>query len=196
MKANNAAERRGFEPLVSGQYLYNLIRRDIETEILPACVDQGMGILCWSPLAAGLLTGKHRDAEAAAKADRFRTLEAFVIDRYIKQESMKLVELLCEIAEEEVTPVTVALSWILKEKAVSSVIAGARNLKQFEASLVAGEWDLSEEAYQKLKAKLPHRHGYPHEWMEMALVPNFSKTEDDSLRAQRFSSFGRTVVVA
>lgn len=186
MKANGAAERRGFEPLVAGQYLYNLIRRDIETEILPACVDQGMGILCWSPLAAGLLTGKYRDAETAAKADRFRTLEA-LIDRYISKESMELVALLCAIAEEEgQSPVTVALSWILKEKAVSSVIAGARNFQQFETSLLAGDWDLPDPAYQKLKAKLPHRHGYPHEWMDMALMPNFTKTEYEAGRAQRF----------
>ena len=58
MKANAAARALGVAPFVSGQYLYNLIRRDIEREILPACVDQGMGILPWSPLASGLLTGK------------------------------------------------------------------------------------------------------------------------------------------
>ena len=66
------------------------------------------------------------------------------------------------------------------------MIAGARNFQQFETSLLAGDWDLPDPAYQKLKAKLPHRHGYPHEWMDMALMPNFTKTEYEAGRAQRF----------
>ncbi len=186
MKANGDARMRGFEPLVAGQYLYNLIRRDIETEILPACVDQGMGILCWSPLAAGLLTGKYRDAGEAAKSDRFSSMEA-LIDRYINDRSMELVTTLCDLANElGQSPVTLALSWLLKEKAVSSVIAGARTLKQLDATLMAGDWDMPDDAFEQLKDKLPHHHGYPHEWMKMTLIPNFSKTEDDVGRAQRF----------
>lgn len=97
VKANAAAEMRGFEKFVSGQYLYNLVRRDIETEILPACVDQGMGILCWSPLAAGLLTGKYRDREEVFKSDRFSAMTN-LRDRYVFDEAMDLVELLCKIA--------------------------------------------------------------------------------------------------
>lgn len=186
MKANAAAEKRGFEKFVSGQYLYNLVRRDIETEILPACVDQGMGILCWSPLAAGLLTGKYRDRDEVFKSDRFSAMTNLQ-DRYVFDEAMDLVELLCDIAKEAgKSPATVALSWLLKDKAVSSVIAGARSVEQLSASLEAGSWDLPDEAYQKLKDKLPMNHGYPHEWMETALVPSFNKTEDGPDRAQRF----------
>ena len=186
MKANGAAERRGFEKFVSGQYLYNLIRRDIETEILPACVDQGMGILCWSPLAAGLLTGKYRDADEVAAADRFKSMKN-LNERYVFRESMELVELLCDIAEEAgKSPTTVALAWLLKDKAVTSVIAGARRIDQLPDSLESGSWDLPEDAYQKLKDALPCDHGYPHEWMETALVPTFSKTEEEPGRPQRF----------
>jgi len=186
VKANAAAEKRGFERFVSGQYLYNLVRRDIETEILPACVDQGMGILCWSPLAAGLLTGKYKDREAVYKSDRFSAM-ANLQDRYVFDEAMKLVELLCEVARElDKAPTTVALSWLLKDAAVTSVIAGARSVEQLSASIEAAKWDLPDDAYQKLKDNLPHAHGYPHEWMETALVPNFSKTEEAPGRAQRF----------
>lgn len=186
VKANAAAEKRGFEPFVSGQYLYNLIRRDIETEILPACVDQGMGILCWSPLAAGLLTGKYKGQKDVASSDRFKSMKN-LNERYVSKASMELVERLVKIAKEAgQEPTTAALSWLLRERAVSSVIAGARTAEQLEASLAAGDWDLPEEAYRELKDALPPEHGYPREWMEGALVPNFSKTEEEPGRAQRF----------
>jgi len=186
VKANAAAEMGGFTKFISGQYLYNLVRRDIETEILPACVDQGMGILCWSPLAAGLLTGKYRNREEVFKSDRFSAMTNLQ-DRYVFDEAMDLVELLCTIAKETgKSPTTVALAWLLKDKAVTSVIAGARTAEQLSDSIEAGSWDLPDEAYRKLKDQLPHNHGYPAEWMETALAPNFNKTEDDAGRAQRF----------
>lgn len=186
LKANGVAALKGFEPFVSGQYLYNLIRRDIETEILPACVDQGMGILCWSPLAAGLLTGKYTSMEAVAASDRFTSMTN-LNDRYVFEASMKLVALLCEIAQElGKAPATVALSWVLKDKAVTSVIAGARSVDQLAASMEAGDWDLPDEAYLKLKEALPHDHGYPHEWMQTALMPGLPLTENEPGRPQRF----------
>jgi len=186
VKANGAAAMRGFEKFVSGQYLYNLVSRDIETEILPACVDQGMGVLCWSPLAAGLLTGKYRDRDAVAKSDRFSSITN-LNERYVFEESMDLVDTLCAIAKDlDRSPTTVALSWLLKDGAISSVIAGTRNVDQLADSMEAGTWDIPEDAYQKLKDKLPCRHGYPHEWMETALMPTFSKTEKQPGRFQRF----------
>jgi aryl-alcohol dehydrogenase-like predicted oxidoreductase len=186
MKANGIAALKGYEPFVAGQYLYNLVRRDIETEILPACVDQGMGILCWSPLAAGLLTGKYRNADEVAASDRFKNMTN-LNDRYVFQESMELVELLCGVAKDlGKAPATVALSWVLKDKAVFSVIAGARNVEQLSASMEAGSWDIPDEAYQQLKDKLPLNHGYPREWMQTALMPGLSLTEHEAGRAQRF----------
>ena len=59
-RSNGIAERRGFEKLVSAQHLYNLVRRDIEREVLPAAEAEGLGMICWSPLAAGMLSGKYR----------------------------------------------------------------------------------------------------------------------------------------
>lgn len=186
MKANSVAEQRGFEKFISGQYLYNLIRRDIETEILPACVDQGMGILCWSPLAAGLLTGKYHDADEVAKGERFKSMVA-LNKRYVIEGALELVQTLCDLSGKlQRAPVTLALSWLLKDKAVSSVIVGARSVEQLADSIESGDWDLPDDAYQELKDKLPCHHGYPHEWMQMALIPNFSKTEHDPARPQRF----------
>jgi len=187
MKANAAAEQIGMDPFISGQYLYNLIRRDIETEILPACVDQGMGLLCWSPLASGLLTGKYRGGEIPAPGTRFKEMSAILDDRFIWKEALELVDLVYAIGEEVGQhPITVALSWLLKDYAVSSVIVGSRSVEQLQPSLAAGEWDLSDEHRDQLTAKLPHNHGYPCDWMKTQLVSNFSKTEYEPNRAQRF----------
>ncbi len=187
VKANAAAKQNGYEPFISGQYLYNLIRRDIEREILPACVDQGMGILCWSPLASGLLTGKYRGVDIPEPGSRFKEVGEILNDRFIWKEALELVDLVCSIADEVgKSPVTVALSWILKDHAVTSVLAGARSVEQLLPSLEAGEWDLSDEHRDQLTAKLPCDHGYPCDWMKIALVPNFSKTEPEPNRAQRF----------
>ena len=75
---NGSAALKGYAPLVSAQHLYNLIRRDIEREILPACDAEGVGMICWSPLAAGMLTGKYRakdkpDENTRASASRPRS---------------------------------------------------------------------------------------------------------------------------
>jgi len=110
-----------------------------------------------------------------------------LLKRYVFRESMDLVRVLRAIAESEgKSPVTVALSWLLKDKAVTSVIAGARTVKQLEASMDAGDWDLPDADYLKLKEQLPRDHGYPHEWMNVALVPSFSLVEPESGRPQRF----------
>ncbi len=187
VKANSAADQKDHARFISGQYLYNLIRRDIETEILPACADQGMGILCWSPLASGLLTGKYRGTEIPEPGSRFKELGHILNDRFIWNEALELVDMVCVIAEDVgKSPVTVALSWILKDFAVTSVLAGARSVDQLAPSLEAGEWDLPKEHCERLTAKLPCEHGYPCDWMKLCLLPNFSKTEPEPNRAQRF----------
>lgn len=187
VKANAVARQCNYAPFVSGQYLYNLIRRDIETEILPACVDQGMGILCWSPLASGLLTGKYRGVDIPDPGLRFKEVGEILNDRFIWKEALELVDLVCEIGQDlGKSPVTVALSWILKDYAITSVLAGARNVEQLAPSLESGEWDLPDEQCERLTAKLPREHGYPCDWMKIALLPNFTKTEFEPNRAQRF----------
>ncbi len=187
VKANAVAQQRNYAPFVSGQYLYNLIRRDIETEIVPACVDQGMGVLCWSPLASGLLTGKYRGVEVPVPGLRFKEVGHILNDRLIWKEALELVDLVCEIADQVgKSPVTVALSWILKDYAITSVLAGARSVEQLAPSLEAGEWDLPDDLHAQLTAKLPREHGYPCDWMKVALVSNFTKTELEPNRAQRF----------
>ena len=187
VKANAAADKHGGVPFISGQYLYNLIRRDIETEIIPACVDQGMGVLCWSPLASGLLTGKYRGIDIPVPGLRFKEMDNILNDRFVWKEALELVDMVCEIGDElGKSPVTVALSWILRDHAITSVLAGSRSVEQLLPSLEAGDWDLPDGFAARLTEKLPHEHGYPCDWMKICLVSNFTKTEQEPNRAQRF----------
>lgn len=82
MKANGVAERLGLERFVSGQYLYNLVVRDVEREILPACAAQGMGFICWSPLGGGMLTGKYKRAAKPEEGTRMHFASRHEVPHY------------------------------------------------------------------------------------------------------------------
>ncbi len=97
-KTNGVAALKNYEPLVSAQHLYNLVRRDIEREILPACDDQGLAMICWSPLAAGMLSGKYRDQEKPDAQSRIGLQAAITLPRYWFEDSLKLIDLLVETA--------------------------------------------------------------------------------------------------
>jgi aryl-alcohol dehydrogenase-like predicted oxidoreductase len=113
-KTNGVAALKGYEPLVSAQHLYNLVRRDIEREILPACDDQGLGMICWSPLAAGMLTGKYRGEDKPDEKSRIGQQAAITLPRYWFEDSLKMIDKVVEVAGRlGRTPSQVALSWLL-----------------------------------------------------------------------------------
>ena len=100
VKANAIADRNGSTRFVSAQHLYNLVRRDIEREILPACHDQGLGMLCWSPLAGGFLSGRfHRDEEPP-EGSRISYRKEIDIPRYYNDAAFALIDVLREVARE------------------------------------------------------------------------------------------------
>ncbi|MDG2383252.1 MAG: aldo/keto reductase [Pirellulaceae bacterium] len=167
-KANGISDRNNWERFVSAQHMYNLLRRDVEREILPACVDQGMGMLCWSPLAGGMLCGKYDKSQGPSKDSRVGLRAEIDLPRYWNDESFEVIGELVQIARDvERTPAQVALAWLLKNKGVTAVIAGARNKQQIEASLLAGDWSLSDELYRRLSAKVPFTLGYPQDWIDI-----------------------------
>ncbi len=167
VKANGISDRCQSARFVSGQHMYNLLRRDIEREILPACADQGMGILCWSPLAGGLLTGKYDQRKGPPKESRVGLRAEIDLPRYWSDDSFRIIEVLIAVAREmDKTPAQIALAWLLHEKNVAAVIAGARTVEQIQQTLVAGDWDLSSDAYRRLSDTVPPQFGYPHDWIE------------------------------
>ncbi|UCF35923.1 MAG: aldo/keto reductase, partial [Acidobacteriota bacterium] len=167
-RANGIAERRGLQKFISGQHLYNLMRRDIEREVLPACAAEGMGMLCWSPLGGGMLTGKYRREEKPAPESRVGLRADIDLPRYWNEASFKILDEVLAVARETgKTPAQVALSWLLQDRRVTAVIVGVRTLRQIEDSLVAGDWDLTEEQRQRLTDVVPFVHGYPRDWIDL-----------------------------
>jgi aryl-alcohol dehydrogenase-like predicted oxidoreductase len=89
-KANGICDRLQLARFISGQHMYNLLRRDVEREILPACVDQGMGMLCWSPLAGGMLTGKYEQQQGPPAESRVGLRADIDLPRYWNDESFQI----------------------------------------------------------------------------------------------------------
>jgi aryl-alcohol dehydrogenase-like predicted oxidoreductase len=168
-RANGLAARLGLSQFISGQHLYNLLRRDIEREILPACAAEGLGMLCWSPLGGGMLTGKYRGQEKPDPESRVGLRSDIDIPRYWNEDNFKIINEVIKVSEEiGKTPAQIALAWLLHDRRVSSVIVGVRTLSQVEDGLVAGDWDLPDLLHQRLSDIVPFKYGYPHDWIDIA----------------------------
>ena len=185
-KTNGVAALKGFEPLVSAQHLYNLVRRDIEREILPACDDQGLGMICWSPLAAGMLTGKYREQDKPDEKSRIGQQAAITLPRYWFEDSLKMIDKVVEVAAQlGRSPSQVALSWLLGDSRVTAAIIGARRVEQVAENLDAGDFDLPADIRQQLTDAMPLKLGYPYEWMDINLPSTFGKAELEPTHTQR-----------
>lgn len=177
-KANTLADAKGYEPLVSAQHLYNLVRRDIEREILPACEDQGLGMICWSPLAAGMLTGKYRDKDKPDAQSRIGHQAAIALPRYWFDDALKMIDKVVEVADRlGHTPSQVALSWLFGDRRVTAAIIGARRVEQVKENLEAGDIDLPQDVRDELTDAMPLKLGYPHEWTEINVKATFKQAE-------------------
>ncbi|WP_455380431.1 aldo/keto reductase [Acidihalobacter prosperus] len=160
-QAVTLAEARQWERFVSLQAYYSLAGRDIEHELQPYCVEAGLGLLPWSPLAGGYLTGKFRrngqNPEGARRSGfDFPPVDSRVYDA---------IETLEQIARElEASVPQVALAWLLSRPGVSSVIIGAKKLSQLEDNLGASGLQLSEEHIQQLAQTTSPEQLYP-AWM-------------------------------
>lgn len=147
---------RGLAPIVTLQPQYNLLARDIEHEILPVCVNEGIGVLPWSPLAGGWLTGKYKADEAPTGATRLgenpnRGVEAYA--RRNTERTWQVIEAVRAIAAERgVSMSVVALAWLVDRPAITSVILGARTIEQLDDNLGAAGIHLSAEETSQLDA--------------------------------------------
>jgi len=150
MKALGVAERDRYQRFVSQQIHYTLESRDAENELVPISIDQGLGILVWSPIAGGLLSGKHRRNQAAPEGTR---QFAGWTEPPIRDEDRlwNIVDTLVEIADGRgVSAAQVALSWLIGRKGVTSVIIGGRTEAQFKDNLSSAELKLTDEERTKL----------------------------------------------
>jgi aryl-alcohol dehydrogenase-like predicted oxidoreductase len=144
------SERRGLHRYVSEQIHYSLQGREAEFELIPAGIHHGVGVLVWSPLAGGLLSGKYRRGEDAPAGSRHLTdwNEPPVYD---EEALWRIVDALVEVAEERgASPAQVALAWLLTQPGVSSVIVGARTEEQLADNLAAADVELTADELVRL----------------------------------------------
>lgn len=135
MKALAIADRRGLPRYVSAQVFYTIASRDIERELVPLAVEEGLGILPWSPLAGGLLTGKFRPDEKGPDGARRTNFDFPVVD---KPRAFAVIDAMRPIAEAHgVSVAQVALGWLLAQPHVTSVIIGARTDAQLADNLAS-----------------------------------------------------------
>lgn len=167
-KAVGIARAHGWDLPVTLQPQYNLLVRGIESEIVPAALDAGMGLLPWSPLGGGWLTGKYRRNAAPDDRTRFgenpeRGLEGYA-KRNSEERTWAIIDVVLAIAKARgVSPSQVALAWVAQQPAVTSVIMGARNLEQLGDNLAAATFELTaEESAELTEISTPELPNYPY----------------------------------
>ena len=173
-RAIGKTEQYGLAPLASLQAYYSLVGRDLEHEIVPMLEAEGLGLMVWSPLAGGLLTGKYRrEGDEAGRRDSF---DFPPVD---KERAYDPIDAMEEIAASHgATVPQVALAWLLAKPAVSSVIVGARKLSQLEDNLGASQLRLSDEDVARLDATSHLPQQYPG-WMFKVQGANRQAKQND-----------------
>jgi aryl-alcohol dehydrogenase-like predicted oxidoreductase len=149
-KALGISDRLGLQRFVSQQIYYSLQARDAEYELVPAGIDQGVGILVWSPLAGGLLSGKYRRDHASPEVGRhLHDWDEPPI--YDHEKLYDTIEVLVEIAEaRDVSAAQIALAWLLGRPGVTSLVIGARTEEHLAANLAAADIELSDDERGRL----------------------------------------------
>jgi len=161
-KSLELSKARGWASFSSLQAYYSVAGRDLEYELLPLCREEGLGVLPWSPLAGGFLTGKYRRDREAPEGSRRNEFDFPPID---KEVAYDVVEVMDEIAESKGASIPqVALSWLLHKKGVTSVIIGAKKMSQLEDNLGAAELELSDAEFNRIAEVTEPRQIYP-QWM-------------------------------
>ncbi len=180
MKALGIAERQGLARFESLQAYYTLAGRDLEREIVPMLRSETVGLMVWSPLAGGLLSGKYgRDQEAVE--GRRATFDFPPVDR---TRAFDCIDAMRPLAERRgVSVAQIALAWLLHQKAVSSVIIGAKRLEQLDDNIAASDVELTGEELDALDQASALPKEYPG-WM----------FERQSVRAEQLAGAGRVTL--
>jgi aryl-alcohol dehydrogenase (NADP+) len=157
VEAQWVAERRGRERFRCEQPPYSIFVRGIETSVLPTCQRYGMGVIPWSPLAGGWLTGRYRrDAPAPTDGRAVRTPERFDYDRAENQRKLDLVEDLAALAGEAGLSLThLAMAFVLEHPAVTSAIIGPRTMEQLTDVLAGAGTRLSDDVLDRIDQIVP-----------------------------------------
>jgi aryl-alcohol dehydrogenase-like predicted oxidoreductase len=155
-KAQHVADRHGLTRFVSMQNHYNLLYREEEREMIPQCIDQGVGVIPWSPLARGVLGGT-RTRTGEKLTNRART-DGFTDYLYNRPTDFDVVDRVVEVAgERHIPPAQVALAWLLQKPGVTAPIVGCTKPGHFEDALAAEQLELSDKEMARLEEPyVPH----------------------------------------
>jgi aryl-alcohol dehydrogenase-like predicted oxidoreductase len=186
MKALATSDRLGLTRFVSQQIYYSLQAREAEYELIPAAVDQGVGVLVWSPLAGGLLSGKYRRGEQPpAGTRRFAGWDEPPVRD--EQRLYDVIEALAEIAAARgVSSAQVALAWSLSRPGISSLVIGARTEEQLADNLEAADLELTAEERARLDEVSVPPLLYPY-WHQAKLATDRLSPADEALLGRHLS---------
>lgn len=149
-KAREICETHDFEKLVAVQPPYNLLQRDIEKDILPLCQEEGLGVLTYTPLMGGFLTGKYSKDASPPTGSRFE-YNSRLWDRVNQESNFAVLEQIRGVADDVGLPMSkLAIAWILKNPVVTAPIVGASSPDQVEENCGIAEINVSDETYRKL----------------------------------------------
>jgi aryl-alcohol dehydrogenase-like predicted oxidoreductase len=154
-EAAKLAERYNITRFDSVQPVYSMFSRKAEADLLPYCGQQGVGVVVYSPLAQGLLTGKYRQGQALPAGSRWAERgEAGMQERYGRNAIEKVEMLICIAERAGRTLSQLALAWILRRAEVTSAIIGATNVRQVEENVPASDWRMPEDAAAEVEKVL------------------------------------------
>lgn len=154
------SESKNLEQFVCYQPIYNLVVRDIEQELVPLCKNKGLGIVVWSPLAGGFLSGKYKPGERRQQGSRSEEGWAFP-QRYFASNADETLQTLLDVSEKlGYSPAQVALRWVLEQDAMTSVIVGARKIQHLQDNIGVVGCKLDAEELNRLNdiSSLPDRY--------------------------------------
>ena len=175
MKSQAIADKYGWNRYVAHQVYYSLANREYEWELMPLGLDQKVGGIIWSPLAAGRLGGKYRRNQPLPQDSRVAQGGSPIPEAVINEEVFyNIIDALDEVAEETgKTVAQVAINWVLQRPTVSSIIIGARNEAQLRQNLEAVGWNLTTDQIKKLDkaSEVPTIYPYWHQRQNLKLNP-------------------------
>ena len=160
-------KQRNYAPFIAAQMYYSLVGRDLEHEVVPFCQDAGVGIVVWSPLASGFLSGRYTRQDPTGGKGRLTGFDILPID---KEKGYDLIDRMREIANgHRATVAQIALAWLLAKPYVSTILVGASKLAQLDDNLGAANVHLSLDEVSKLDELTAPTPLYPNWFQSFAI---------------------------
>jgi aryl-alcohol dehydrogenase-like predicted oxidoreductase len=157
-------QRMGYSPLIGAQMYYSLVGRDLENEVVPFCRDAGIGIVVWSPLAGGFLSGRYTRKDPTGGKGRLANFDFLPTD---KEKGYALIDRMHAMAAaHKATVAQLALAWLLSKDYVSTILMGASNVRQFDDNMGAFNVKLSSDELSELDQLTKPNPVYPNWFQE------------------------------